>query len=95
MIYPSTFEGFGIPVLEALCSNLPVITSNVSCLPEAAGDAALLIDPYSVNEMVTAMKKIYLDNTFSTEMKAKGLIHAQKFLQEKTATAVMNVYKNL
>jgi glycosyltransferase involved in cell wall biosynthesis len=95
MIYPSTFEGFGIPVLEALCSGLPVITSNVSCLPEAGGDAALLIDPYSVNEMVVAMQNIFNDVNFATEMKAKGLVHAEKFSQEKTATAVMKVYKNL
>lgn len=95
MIYPSTFEGFGIPVLEALCSKLPVITSNISCLPEAGGDAALLIDPFSVNEMAEAMKKVFNDLNFATEMKAKGLVHAEKFSQEKTATAVMNVYKNL
>jgi glycosyltransferase involved in cell wall biosynthesis len=95
MIYPSTFEGFGIPVLEALCSRVPVITSNVSCLPEAGGDAALLIDPFSVNEMTAAMKKVFNDVNFATEMKAKGLIHAEKFSQEKTATAVMNVYKKL
>jgi glycosyltransferase involved in cell wall biosynthesis len=95
MIYPSTFEGFGIPVLEALCSRVPVITSNVSCLPEAGGEAALLIDPFSVNEMTAAMKKVFNDVNFATEMKAKGLIHAEKFSQEKTATAVMNVYKNL
>jgi glycosyltransferase involved in cell wall biosynthesis len=95
MIYPSTFEGFGIPVLEALCSRLPVITSNISCLPEAGGNAALLIDPFSVNEMAEAMKKVFNDVNFATEMKAKGLIHAEKFSQEKTATAVMNVYKNL
>lgn len=95
MIYPSTFEGFGIPVLEALCSKLPVITSNVSCLPEAGGDAALLIDPYSVNEMAAAMQKVFNDVNFVAEMKVKGLIHTEKFSQEKTATAVMNVYKNL
>ena len=95
MIYPSTFEGFGIPVLEALCSKLPVITSNVSCLPEAGGDAALLIDPFSVNEMASAMQKVFFDNIFAAEMKTKGLLYAKKFSQEKTATAVMNVYKNL
>ncbi len=95
MIYPSIFEGFGIPVLEALCSKLPVITSNVSCLPEAAGNAALLINPYSVNEMTNAIQKIITDINFVTAMKAKGLAHAEKFSQEKTATAVMNVYKKL
>ncbi len=95
MIYPSTFEGFGIPVLEALCSRLPVITSNISCLPEAGGDAALLIDPFSVNEMAAAMQKVFSNINFAAEMTTKGLIHAEKFSQEKTATALMNVYKNL
>jgi glycosyltransferase involved in cell wall biosynthesis len=95
MIYPSTFEGFGIPILEALCSELTVITSNVSCLPEAGGDAAFIIDPNSVVELIVAMQKIYFDKQFSDEMKSKGLIHAEKFSQEKTATAVMNVYINL
>jgi glycosyltransferase involved in cell wall biosynthesis len=95
MIYPSTFEGFGIPVLAALCSRLPVITSNISCLPEAGGDAALLIDPFSINEMAAAMEKVFNDANFAAEMKKKGLVHAEKFSQEKTATAVMNVYKNL
>jgi glycosyltransferase involved in cell wall biosynthesis len=95
MIYPSTFEGFGIPVLEALCSKLPVITSNVSCLPEAGGDAALLIDPFSVNEMAAAMQHIFNDTNFAAEMKVKGLVHAEQFSQEKTATTVMNVYKKL
>jgi glycosyltransferase involved in cell wall biosynthesis len=95
MIYPSTFEGFGLPVLEALCSKLPVITSNISCLPEAAGPDSLLIDPYSVNEMATAMKKIYVDSNFAESMKIKGMIYAENFLPEKTATAIMNVYKDL
>jgi glycosyltransferase involved in cell wall biosynthesis len=95
MIYPSTFEGFGIPVLEAMSSKLPVITSNISCLPEAGGDAALLIDPFSINEMAAAMQKTFTDVNFASEMKAKGLLQAEKFSQEKTATAVMNVYKNL
>jgi glycosyltransferase involved in cell wall biosynthesis len=95
MIYPSTFEGFGLPILEALCSKLPVITSNISCLPEAGGDAALLIDPFSVNEMAAAMQKVFTNNNFATEMKMKGLIHAEKFSEQKTTEGIMNVYKNL
>jgi glycosyltransferase involved in cell wall biosynthesis len=95
MIYPSTFEGFGIPVLEALCSKLPVITSNISSLIEAGGMGALMIDPYSENAIAKAMRGVFLDTNFAAEMKLKGLIHAEKFSQEKTATAVMNVYKNL
>ena len=59
MIYPSFFEGFGIPVLEALWSRLPVITSNVSCLPEAGGDGAYYVNPNSAEEIAEGMKKIY------------------------------------
>ena len=57
MIYPSFFEGFGIPVLEALWSKLPVITSNVSCLPEAGGDGAYYVNPAQAEEIAEAMKK--------------------------------------
>jgi glycosyltransferase involved in cell wall biosynthesis len=95
MIYPSTFEGFGIPVLEALFSKLPVITSNISSLPEAGGDAAYYIDPYSPEEIAVAMKKIFYDKELRETMKQKGWDHAQKFTQYKCAETVMNVYKSI
>jgi glycosyltransferase involved in cell wall biosynthesis len=95
MIYPSFFEGFGIPVLEALWSHLPVITSNVSCLPEAGGDAAYYVNPNSAEEMAEGMRKIYFDNNFAQTMKAKGWLHAQNFTQQKCADGVMNVYKSI
>ncbi|MEQ1553494.1 MAG: glycosyltransferase family 1 protein, partial [Ferruginibacter sp.] len=95
MLYPSTFEGFGIPVLEALCSKLPVITSNTSCLPEAGGNAALYVNPLLPTEIADAMQKIYNNKTLANEMIQKGLTYANNFTQQKTATAVMNVYKSL
>ncbi len=95
MIYPSNFEGFGIPVLEALCSKLPVITSNVSCLPEAGGDAAYYVNPTSEDEIAAGMEKIYTDKFFADSMKLKGILYSQKFTQQKTADAVMNVYKSI
>ncbi len=95
MIYPSFFEGFGIPVLEALWSKLPVITSNVSCLPEAGGDAAYYVDPASAEEIAAGMKKIYSDKTFAASMIDKGWQHAQQFTPEKSAESVMNVYKSV
>lgn len=95
LIYPSFFEGFGIPVLEALWSRLPVITSNVSCLPEAGGDASYYVNPSNAEEIAEGMKKIYRDIPFTTELKEKGWQHAQKFTQYKCADAVMEVYKSL
>ncbi len=95
MIYPSTFEGFGIPVLEALFSKLPVITSNIASLPEAGGDAAYYIDPFKPGEIAIAMKKIFYDEQLRETMKQKGILHAQNFTQQKCAEAVMNVYKSL
>lgn len=95
MIYPSTFEGFGIPILEALFSRVPVITSNVSCMPEAGGDAALYIDPYDYESLSLKMENIANDKTLAASITEKGWVHAQNFSQQKTAAHVMNVYKKL
>ena len=95
MIYPSFFEGFGAPVMEALWSGLPVITSNVSCLPEAGGDAAYYVNPNSAEEIAEGMKRIYSDKEFAASMRTKGWHHAIQFSPEKYAKGVMNVYKSL
>ena len=95
MIYPSFFEGFGIPVLEALWSRLPVITSNVSCLPEAGGDGAYYVDPNSSEEIAEGMKTIFADGSFTEALKEKGWQHAQNFTQQKCAADVMRVYEEL
>ncbi len=95
VIYPSVFEGFGIPVLEALWSKVPVITSNISCLPETGGDAAYYVDPYSPREIVDGMIKLATDETLVREMKAKGWLHAQNFTPKNCAAKVMQVYLRL
>jgi len=95
MIYPSFFEGFGIPVLEALWSRLPVITSNVSSLPEAGGPGAYYVNPQSAGEIAEGMKKICSDINFANELKEKGFIHAQNFTQRTCAESVMKVYESL
>lgn len=95
MIYPSIFEGFGIPVLEAMWSRLPVITSNVSCLPEAGGNSAYYVDPLSPEQIAEGMKKIFSDKDFAESMKEKGWAHAQNFTPEKHAESVINVYKTI
>ena len=95
VIYPSIFEGFGIPVLEALWSKVPVITSNISCLPETGGDAAYYIDPYNVEDIAHALLTVASDATLRANMIEKGWQHAQKFTVENCAAAVMDVYRNI
>lgn len=94
-IYPSFFEGFGIPVLEGLWSKTPVITSNTSCLPEAGGSGAFYIDPYSIDAIAEAMEKVYHDTDLRNKMIEEGWQHAQNFSLEKCSAAVMNVYKKM
>jgi len=95
LIYPSFFEGFGLPVLEALWSGLPVITSNVSSLPEVGGDAVYYVNPQSAEEIAEGMKKICNDDQFANDLKQKGLLQAKKFSPENCAKAVNNVYKEV
>ena len=95
MIYPSFFEGFGLPVLEALCSRLPVITSNVSCLPEVGGPGSYYVDPNNASEIAEGIKKIYYNQDLVAMMKEKGIEHAQKFAPAACVDSVMKVYKSL
>ena len=95
MIYPSHFEGFGIPVLEALWSRIPVITSNVSCLPEAGGEGAFYVNPSSAEEIAQAIKTITTETDLVKTQTEKGWQHAQHFTPEKCAAAVMNVYQSV
>lgn len=95
LIYPSIFEGFGIPILEALCSGLPVISSNASCLPEAGCDAALYFNPADEKELAKLMLQVSTDDVLRQQMINKGFNQAQKFTEEKCAKSVMDVYKKV
>lgn len=92
LIYPSIFEGFGIPILEALCASTPVITSNLSCLPEAGGDAAYYVNPFDTDAIARAMQAL-CDEDLRKTMREKGLKHAQRFSPEACAQAVKQVYE--
>jgi glycosyltransferase involved in cell wall biosynthesis len=92
MIYPSFYEGFGLPVLEAVWSRIPVITSNLSCLPEAGGPGAFYVNPSEPAEIADAMLKIASQNEPLTSRLEQGIQHAMKFSAEATTMAVLDVY---
>ncbi len=88
--YVSTFEGFGIPIVEAMKSGVPVITSNVTSMPEIAGDAALLCDPFSVDSISSAMREIASNELLRKKLIEKGIQRANYFTWDKTADALWN-----
>lgn len=85
LTYVSYFEGFGIPIIEAMSSDVPVITSNVTSMPEIAGDAALLVDPYDISSITQAMQQIAQDDLLRQQLILKGREQAQNFSWDKTA----------
>lgn len=94
-IYPSFYEGFGLPVLEAMTLGAPVITSNRSSLPEVTGEAAMLIDPHEPEAIAAAMEKVIRDRPFRQEMIQKGKARAKQFSWEKTAKATLEAYRRI
>ncbi len=95
LIYPSIFEGFGAPLLEALWSGLPVISSNTSSLPEVGGDAALYFEPFDAAGLSRHMLSITDSPDLVKDLRIKGFKQAQQFTTEKYAETMMNVYRNL
>ena len=93
LVFPTLWEGFGLPVLEAMACGTPVITSNVSSLPEVAGDAAILINPYNIEEITAAMQAIINDSETRKQLSEKGLKRANQFSWEKTGLATVEVLK--
>ena len=91
-VFPSLYEGFGIPVLEAMASGIPVMTSNVSSLPEVAGEAALLINPRDMIAMAQGMHQILTDETYRMMMIEKGKIQARKFNWGDSAAKLHELY---
>lgn len=91
-VHASLYEGFGLTVLEAMAAGCPVITSNISSLPEVVGDAALLVDPYNENEMAEAIKSICTDRQLVEEYISRGYGRAKLFTWEHSAEQTANLY---
>jgi glycosyltransferase involved in cell wall biosynthesis len=92
LVFPSLFEGFGFPVIEAMACNTAVITSNVSAMPEVAGGCAMLVDPLSVEDIAGAIHRLYSDHQLRQTLQAKGLVRAKHFSWARAAQETMAAY---
>jgi glycosyltransferase involved in cell wall biosynthesis len=97
LAYPSLYEGFGLPVVEAMACQTPVVTSNVSSMPEAVGQAgepaALLVDPQDTGALADALHLALTDGSLRDELRERGRLQAAAFTWQRTATATVNAYR--
>lgn len=95
LTFPSFYEGFGLPVLEAQSLGIPVLTSNISALPEVAGEGALYVNPYNIKEIAQGMEKIAFDENLRKELIQKGFENIKRFSWEKSAKQILDLFYNL
>ncbi|MDR0907272.1 MAG: glycosyltransferase family 4 protein [Rikenellaceae bacterium] len=94
-VYTSLFEGFGIPIIEALTSRVPVITSAGGVFPEAGGDACIYVNPFSVEQMIEALRSVLSNSTLRADMIARGTAHAARFAEPLIAQNLTRLYRSL
>jgi glycosyltransferase involved in cell wall biosynthesis len=94
-VFPSLYEGFGLPPLEAMASGTPVVTSNISSLPEAVGDAAVLVNPENVFDIARGIREVLLDADLRARLVSKGREQAARFSWERTAREVIEIYEEV
>jgi len=94
-VFPSLYEGFGLPPLEAMACGAPVICSNTASLPEVVGDAAWLVNPREASEIANAIERVVNDDHLRDELRAKGLAQASKFSWERAARETLDVYNRV
>jgi glycosyltransferase involved in cell wall biosynthesis len=95
LVFATLGEGFGLPVIEAMKCGCPVITSSTTSLPEVGGDAALYVDPISIDEISYAMQRCIDDTTLRQSMRERGFLQAATFTWEATALATVQVYRSV
>lgn len=93
--YPSLYEGFGLPPLEAMSCGTPVVVSNTSSLPEVVGDAGIYIDPYDIESIANGIIRVLNDSTLRQDLKNRGLKQCEKFSWERAASQVIEVYREI
>jgi glycosyltransferase involved in cell wall biosynthesis len=94
-VFPSLYEGFGLPPLEAMASGTPVVTSNVSSLPEVVGDAAIMIDPYEPAAIADAIERVLTDDALRADLRRRGLARAREFSWERSISRVREIYNEV
>jgi glycosyltransferase involved in cell wall biosynthesis len=94
-VFPSLYEGFGLPPLEAMASGTPVVTSNVSSLPEVVGDAAVLVNPENVFDVARGMREVLLDDRLRAELVRRGYEQVRRFSWAETARQVLEIYREI
>jgi glycosyltransferase involved in cell wall biosynthesis len=95
LVFPSLWEGFGLPILEAMACGTPVITANLASMPEVAGDAALLVDPYQVKEIAVAMEQIGQEQELRLHLRRAGFKRLEQFSQQRTGEATVEVLRKV
>jgi glycosyltransferase involved in cell wall biosynthesis len=93
--YISLYEGFGLPILEGMATGVPVITSNLSCMPEVAGNAALLVNPLDLDEIANAMNKIVADSDLRKDLISAGLVRAMDFTWDGSSNKFWNIVREV
>jgi len=94
-VFPSLYEGFGLPILEAMASQVPVAVSNISSMPEVAGDAGVYFDPYDIESIASSMLKVIEDSDIRTKIIKSGLERAKKFSWMKVSKKMLSVYQSI
>ena len=94
-VYPSLYEGFGLPPLEAMACGTPVIVSNTTSLPEVVGNAGLRVDPLNVEQIADAIQRLVTNNNLHQSLQKKGLERAKLFSWDKTAASTWNVLREV
>ncbi len=95
LLFPSFHEGFGIPIVEAMASGCPVVTSTAFSMPEIAGDAALLVDPYNVESLISVTHRLLTNRSLRQEMVELGLQRARRFSWNRCADETVAVYRDV
>jgi glycosyltransferase involved in cell wall biosynthesis len=91
-VFPSLYEGFGLPPLEAMACGTPVVTSNVSSLPEVVGDAAFLIDPYDPESIADGMRQVLTNEELRQTLRARGFLQVRRYSWEASVQRVREIY---